>query len=55
MKRYKVDLGRTDKEIEEMKARVDDELFPVLTIEEQKSFDMQKTLDELSSVFESIG
>jgi len=55
LKRYKVNLGRLDKEIEEMKARVDDELFPVLTIEEQKSFDMQKTLDELSSVFESIG
>lgn len=55
LKRYKVNLGRTDKEIEEMKARVEDELFPVLTIEEQKSFDIQKTLDKLNGVFESIG
>jgi len=55
LKKYRVNLGRTDKEIEEMKARVGDELFPVLTIDEQKSFDMQKTLDELNRVFKGIG
>lgn len=55
LKKYRVNLGRTDKEIEEMKARVKDELFPVLTIDEQKSFDMQKTLDRLNGVFGSIG
>jgi len=37
-----------------MKARVEDELFPVLTIEEQKSFNMQKILDELNCIFENI-
>lgn len=47
LKEYRVNLGRTDKEIEEMKARVEDELFPVLTIDEQKKFDMQKVLDSL--------
>lgn len=51
LKKYRVNLGRTDKEIEEMKVRIGDELFPVLTIEAQKSFDMQKTLDELNKVF----
>ncbi|MFH1015052.1 MAG: nucleotidyl transferase AbiEii/AbiGii toxin family protein [Nitrospirota bacterium] len=51
LKKYRINLGRTDKEIEEMKARVEDELFPVLTIDAQKSFDMQKTLDELNKVF----
>lgn len=55
LKKYRVNLGRTDKEIEEMKARVEDELFPVLTINEQKSFDMQKTLDKLNWLFGSIG
>ncbi|MEW6074999.1 MAG: nucleotidyl transferase AbiEii/AbiGii toxin family protein [Candidatus Omnitrophota bacterium] len=52
--KYRVNLGRTDKEIEEMKGRVKDELFPVLTIDEQKKFDMQKTLDELNKVFAKI-
>jgi predicted nucleotidyltransferase component of viral defense system len=54
LKKYRVNLGRTEKEIEEMKERVKDELFPVLTLDEQKSFDMQKTLDGLNSVFKGI-
>ena len=54
LKKYRMNLGRTDGEIEDMKARVKDELFPVLTIDEQKSFDMQKTLDELNNVFARI-
>ena len=55
LKKYRVNLGRTDKEIEEMETRVKDELFPVLTIDEQKKFDMQKTLDELNGVFKGLG
>ncbi|MEK7850217.1 MAG: nucleotidyl transferase AbiEii/AbiGii toxin family protein [Candidatus Omnitrophota bacterium] len=54
LKKYRVNLSRTDKEIAEMKARVKDELFPVLTIDEQKSFDMQKTLDKLNGVLKGI-
>lgn len=54
MKKYRVNLGRSDKEIEEMKERLEDELFPVLTMDEQKKFNMQKTLDELNKVFGSI-
>ena len=48
LKEYSFNLGRTDKEIEEMKTRVEDELFPVLTIDGQKAFDMQKVLDSLN-------
>jgi len=55
LKKYSVNLGRADKEIDEMKSRIGDELFPVLTTGEQKSFDMQKTLDKLNGVFGSIG
>lgn len=51
LKKYSVNLGRTDKEIEEMKARIKDELFTVLTLDEQKSFDMQETLDNLNKAF----
>ncbi|MBI4982702.1 MAG: nucleotidyl transferase AbiEii/AbiGii toxin family protein [Candidatus Omnitrophica bacterium] len=49
--KYKVNLGRTDKEIDEMKSRVGDELLSVLTTDEQKSFDMQKILDKLNNAF----
>lgn len=54
LKQYSVNLGRADKEIEEMKSRIGDELFPVLTLEEQKSFDMVKTLEALNRVFKGI-
>jgi len=54
LKKYRVNLGRADKEIEEMKTRVKDELFPVLTIDEQKKFDMQRALDALNRVFKEI-
>ncbi len=54
LKKCRVDLGRTEKEINGMKSRIGDELFPVLTIDEQKSFDMQKTLDELNRVLKVI-
>jgi predicted nucleotidyltransferase component of viral defense system len=54
LKKYSVNLGRPEKEIEEMKSRIGDELFPVLTIEKQKSFDMAKTLDELNRVFKGM-
>lgn len=54
LKKYRVNLGRTEKEIEEMEARVEEELFPVLTVDEQKAFDMQKALDELNKAFVKI-
>jgi len=52
--KYRVNLGRTNKEIREMKDRAKDELFPILTLNGQKSFDMQKTIDELNKVFKGI-
>lgn len=54
LSKYQVNLGRTDKEIDEMMSRIEDELFPVLTLDEQKSFNMPKTLDELNKVFRDI-
>lgn len=54
LSKYRVNLGRTDKEIDEMMSRIEDELLPVLTLEEQKSFNMLKTLDELNKVFGGI-
>jgi predicted nucleotidyltransferase component of viral defense system len=54
LRKYRINLGRVDKEIEEMISRIEDELFPVLTLNEQKSFNMVKTLDELNTVFGGI-
>lgn len=47
-------MNNNTKEIEEMMSRIEDELFPVLTLDEQKSFNMAKTLDELNEVFGDI-
>lgn len=52
--KYKANLGRSPEEIDEMKARLKDELFPVLTLEEQKSFDIQNVLEEFNKVFANI-
>lgn len=54
MSKYKANLGRGQAEIDEMKARAKDELLPVLTLDEQKSFVMQDVLDELNKVFVDI-
>lgn len=54
LEKYRINLGRSEKEINEMESRVKDELFPVLTIDEQKSFDMQKTLEELNRILGEI-
>ncbi len=54
LSKYKTNLGREDAEIGEMKARAKDELLPVLTLDEQKSFDMQKVIDELNRVFNGV-
>jgi len=51
LSKYKVYLGRSQAEIDEMNARIKDELFPVLTLSEQKSFDMQDVLEKLNKVF----
>jgi len=50
LKEYRVNLGRTDAEIMAMKTRTEDELFPVLTLDEQKAFDMEKTLEGLNMI-----
>ena len=54
LSKYRVNLGRTDKEIDEMISRIEDELLPVLTLDEQKSFNMPKILNELNKVFGGI-
>lgn len=54
LRKYRVNLGRADREIKDMKERIKDELFPVLTIEQQRIFDIHKILEKLNKVFQEI-
>ena len=54
LKKYRVNLGRSEKEIEDMKSRIEGELIDVLTLEEKKTFNLRKTLDGLNEVLREI-
>jgi len=52
--KYSVNLGRQDKEIEDMKRRIKEELFEVLTAAERKNFDLDSALLRLNKQLESL-
>lgn len=52
--KYRVNLGHSQQEIDEMKSRVKNELFPVLSIQKQKAFDIQRTLNVLNRILKDI-
>jgi predicted nucleotidyltransferase component of viral defense system len=54
LSKYRVNLGRSDRQIEEMSARVEAELMAVLTVEEQRSFDLQVTLTSLNETLKNM-
>jgi predicted nucleotidyltransferase component of viral defense system len=54
LKKYKTNLGRTEREIQNMYSRIEVELFDVLKLEEKKTFDIKKTLNSLNEIFEKI-
>ena len=54
LEKYKVNLGRSGKEIHDMKSRVETELLDVLTAEERKVFDLGKTLDALNEITKEL-
>lgn len=47
--KYKVNLGRADKEIQDMKSRIENELFDVLTVSERKNFDLDTALRRINA------
>ena len=49
--KYRVNLGRQDKEIKDMRSRIKEELFEVLTAEERKNFDLDSALKRINNVF----
>jgi predicted nucleotidyltransferase component of viral defense system len=46
--RYKINLGRSDKEIKDMKSRIENELFDVLTASERENFDLDTALKRIN-------
>jgi len=54
LKNYKHYLGRSKEEIEDMKSRLEEELFPVLSIKEKSAFNMQNVLEEMNEIFKDL-
>ncbi len=46
--KYKINLGRSDKEIKDMKSRVENELYDVLTVSERENFDLDTALKRIN-------
>jgi predicted nucleotidyltransferase component of viral defense system len=51
---YRANLGRKDKEIQDMKKRIKEELFEVLTPAERKRFDLDAALKRINKAFHKI-
>jgi len=52
--KYSHNLGRTDKEIKDMRSRIENELFPVLSSKERDRFDLDKALDRINKAFDRV-
>ncbi|MCM8776503.1 MAG: nucleotidyl transferase AbiEii/AbiGii toxin family protein [Candidatus Omnitrophica bacterium] len=52
---YRLNLGRDHAEIEDMRARISEELFDVLPPDERKNFKLESALQRINSVFKGVG
>lgn len=52
--KYRVNMGRSEQEIEEMKSRLGSELLDILRLEEKKAFHIERTLNALNEVFRDL-
>ena len=48
LSKYKINLGRSDKEIKDMKSRIENELFDVLTVRERENFYLDTALKRIN-------
>lgn len=49
--KYHINLGRQSEEIKDMRSRIKEELFEVLTAEERKNFDLDSALKRINNLF----
>ncbi|MGA3280678.1 MAG: nucleotidyl transferase AbiEii/AbiGii toxin family protein [Smithella sp.] len=54
LKKYLVNMGRTEAEIKDMRKRIKAELFEVLTRKEQDNFDLGKALDRINNAMKAV-
>lgn len=53
--RYKINLGRSNDEIQDMKSRIEAELFDVLTVDERENFDLDQALKRINKAMVKTG
>lgn len=51
--KYRVNLGREDEEVKDMRSRIETELFDVLTPDERKNFDLDEALKRINKAMEN--
>ena len=54
LKRYRNNLGRTEKELEDMNSRIAEELFPVLPVKISNTFNIHDVLNEINETFKVL-
>ncbi len=54
LKKYRMNMGRSDAEIKDMRSRIKTELFEVLTKEEQQNFDLNSALERINKAMEGV-
>ncbi|MBF0494377.1 MAG: nucleotidyl transferase AbiEii/AbiGii toxin family protein, partial [Candidatus Omnitrophica bacterium] len=52
--RYRVNLGRSDMEISDMRSRIEKELFDVLTADEREKFDLDTALRRINKAMKGV-
>jgi hypothetical protein len=52
--KYRVNLGRSEKEIDDMESRIETELLDVLTRQERESFNLRTTLKSLNGALKDL-
>ncbi len=54
LKKYRMNMGRADAEIKDMRSRIKAELFEVLTKKEQQNFDLDSALKRINEAMEGV-
>lgn len=54
LKKYRVNMSRTDAEIKDMSSRIEKELFDVLTLDERKNFQLDTALSRINKIMQNI-
>lgn len=54
LSKYKINLGRSDDEIKDMRSRVKNELFEALTTDERENLNFNKAFDRINKAMEKV-